>query len=468
MGLVSGYHWAEEPTRVRQSLLSRNPGRPQGVLNSGLALDILVWRGGLTRGYMEDIKVTVGPGTLADYRRRLGAANRLQGEARKQERRALSRLRKGITRAYTDTSLRRSLLAVPDDREALTWFWFNHFNVFWRKGLVSAALPSYVDDAIRPHVLGRFRDLILATMLHPAMLVYLDNERNAANKINENYARELLELHTLGVDGGYSQADVQEAARLLTGFGLRPLKPVRWPPKQAALVKERGEFLFNPKRHDFGTKRVLGQTIEGTGYAEAEALADLLAAHPATARHIAGKLCLFLVGDDPPRDVVDAASKAFTSTQGDIASTVAVIRDGTKEAAGRTRSFKDPYRWVMSSVRLLAAGREIDEVRPVVRWLRALGEPLYGCTTPDGYSLYGKDWLSAGQLTQRFEIAREMVAVSPRMLSQPASPEEFLTSEAAKEQLARLGAKSSAAVSAATGPSERLALLIASPEFMYW
>jgi uncharacterized protein (DUF1800 family) len=356
----------------------------------------------------------------------------------------------------------------PDDRELLAWFWFNHFNVFWRKGLVGVALPSYVDEAIRPNILGKFRDLLLATMMHPAMLVYLDNERNIANRINENYARELLELHTLGVDGGYTQADVQEVARLLTGFGLRPLRPVKWSPKQQGLVKERGEFLFNPKDHDFGTKRVLGQTIEGSGYAEAETLADLLVAHPATARHIAGKLCQFLVGDDPPREIADRAVQTFASTQGDIARTVAVIADGNSAAAAATRSFKDPYRWVMSSVRLLAGGRVVDDVRPVERWLKALGEPLYGCTTPDGYSLYGKDWLSAGQLTQRFETAREMVDALPRLLGQPTRLEDVVGSEGAKELLARLGGTSSVAVSAATGPRERLALLISSPEFMYW
>lgn len=417
---------------------------------------------------MEDANVTIGPGTLADYRERRIGANRLQGEARRQEKLSASRRRLEIVRAYTEISLKRSLRTGPDDRELLAWFWFNHFNVFWRKGLVGAALPSYVEDSIRPHVFSRFRDLILATMLHPAMLVYLDNERNVANKINENYARELLELHTLGVDGGYTQADVQEVARLLTGFGLRPLRPVKWSPKQQELVKERGEFLFDPKDHDFGTKRVLGQTIEGSGYAEAETLADLLVAHPATGRHIAGKLCLFLVGDDPPREIIDQAVQTFVSTQGDIARTVAVIADGNSAAAGRPHSFKDPHRWVMSAVRLLAGGMAIDDVRSVARWLRALGEPLYGCTTPDGYSLYGKDWLSAGQLTQRFETAREMVDALPRLLGQSARPEDGLGSEGAKELLARLGGKSSAAVAAATAPRERLALLISSPEFMYW
>ena len=186
---------------------------------------------------MEGANVTIVPGTLADYRKRRIGANRLQGEARRQEKLSASRRRLEIVRAYTEMSLERSLRTGPDDRELLAWFWFNHFNVFWRKGLVGAALPSYVDEAIRPNILGKFRDLLLATMLHPAMLVYLDNERNIANKINENYARELLELHTLGVDGGYAQADVQEVARLLTGFGLRPLRPVKWSPKQQALVR---------------------------------------------------------------------------------------------------------------------------------------------------------------------------------------------------------------------------------------
>jgi len=412
--------------------------------------------------------IVIDPTVLSDYRKRRLAANRLHGEARRQENLASLQLRNDTVRAYSAMSLKRSLLTSADDREALAWFWFNHFNVFWRKGLVGAAVPSYVEDAIRPHVLGKFPDLLLATMLHPAMLVYLDNERNVAGKVNENYARELLELHTLGVSGGYTQADVQETARVLTGFGLRPLRPVRWTPKQQELVEERGEFLFNPKAHDFGAKRVLGQTIEGAGFSEAATLVDLLVGHPATARHIAGRLCLFLVGDDPPQEIVAAAAEAFASTRGDIARTVAVITDGAKEGRRRQRSFKDPYRWVMSSVRLLAGGKEIDDVRPVVRWLNALGEPLYGCTTPDGYSLSGKDWLSAGQLTQRFEIAREMADVLPRLFAQRTAQEELLASAGAKELLGRLGTNSVAAVSAATAPRERLALLISSPEFVYW
>jgi len=404
---------------------------------------------------------------LSEYRRRRAAANRLQGEERRQEKLASLRARNELVRDFVALSLRRSLRSAGDDRDALGWFWFNHFNVFWGKGLVGAALPSYVEDAIRPNALEQFRDLLLATMLHPAMLVYLDNERNTVGKTNENYARELLELHTLGVNGGYSQADVQETARVLTGFGLRSLRPIKWSAKEQGLVVERGEFLFNPRGHDFGDKRVLGQTIAGAGYSEAETLADLLVAHPATARHVAGRLCLFLVGDEPPQGVVDAAAKTFTSTRGNIASTVATIREAAKQDAGPSRSFKDPYRWVLSSLTLLAGGRAIEDVRPVMRWLRALGEPLYGCTTPDGYNLSGKHWLSAGQLTQRFEIAREMVGVLPRLLGQPVGCKDLLASDGVKRLVAQLGGPSSAALAAAP-PCERLALMLSSPEFMYW
>ncbi len=202
--------------------------------------------------------------------------------------------------------LLRALYSPWQLREQMTWFWMNHFNVFQFKANLRVLVADYEERAIRPHALGRFRELLGATARHPAMLIYLDNAQNAANRINENYARELMELHTLGVDGGYTQRDVQELARVLTGFGVRE-----------------GLFEFIPGRHDHGNKLLLGRAIRGRGAAEVDEALDLLARHPSTARFICRKLALFLVSDDPSEVLVERLASTFRSTDGDIA---AVLR----------------------------------------------------------------------------------------------------------------------------------------------
>lgn len=407
---------------------------------------------------------------LLAYRTSFAEANKLKDEsARRHARQAVLRARNQMVSVFSLATLLRALNDRAGVTELLVWFWFNHFNVFWQKSLVGAALPSYVDEVIRPNARGRFHDLLLGTMTHPAMLVYLDNARNVAGSVNENYARELLELHTVGVRGGYSQADVQEVARVLTGFGLRPLRPVKWPPELAPQVRERGEFLFDPRNHDFGDKRVLGKTISGKGYAELEELVVLLAQQPATARYLAGKLCLVLAGERAPPGLVDRAAEVFIDTAGDLGKVVDVIQQASASlGSGRALTFKDPYRWLTSAVGLLAAGRPIKDARPIARWLVALGQPLFGCRTPDGYSLKGADWASSGQLTQRFELAREMVDASRRFLGQAVPVEEVLASKPVQALEAALGVKSRAALERAAGSHERLALLLASPEFMHW
>src|SRR5256885_4542743 len=190
--------------------------------------------------------------------------------------------------------LLRALYSPWQLREQMTWFWMNHFNVFQYKANLRVLVADYEERAIRPHALGRFRDLLGATARHSAMLIYLDNAQNAANRINENYARELMELHTLGVDGGYTQRDVQELARILTGF----------------VVRE-GWFEFIPGRHDYGDKLLLGRTILGRGAAEVDEALDLLAQHPATARFICRKLALFFVSDDPSEVLVERLASTF-------------------------------------------------------------------------------------------------------------------------------------------------------------
>ena len=213
---------------------------------------------------------------------------------------------------YTIEAMQRHLLRAMYSpaqlKEQMVWFWLNHFNVSKDKEpIIKILLPDYEEHAIRPYALGKFRDLVMATLRHPAMLVYLDNAQNAAGKINENYARELMELHTLGVDGGYSQQDVQELSRILTGVG------VNWSnnyPKlnqqQEPYYRREGSFEFNPNRHDFGEKVFLGQKIAGNGVAEVEQVVDMLVRHPSTAHFISSKLATYFVADVPPPDLVCA------------------------------------------------------------------------------------------------------------------------------------------------------------------
>lgn len=401
-----------------------------------------------------------------EYRQAQYGLRSLMGDDRRRIQREIQRRRADVVRTFIDAFIPGAVGQGQDGHAALVWFWFNHFNVFWQKDLVGVALPDYVDSAIRPNLHGRFRDLLLATMTHPAMLVYLDNAQNVAGRINENYARELLELHTLGVDGGYSQSDVRETARVLTGLGLRPLKPVRTPPHLLPLIRESGEFRFDPAKHERGAKTVLGQRIEGQGFDEVEVLVDLLVSHPATARHVAGRLCRYFLGDDVTTAAVDRAAAVFAGSGGDLAKTYAVIKEFVPSRKGRT--FKDPYRWVLSAVRLLIADSPLQNARVVSRWLNLLGEPLFGCRTPDGYSLEAQDWVGAGQVTQRFDLAREMVQVLPRLSERPLSAKAVLEGAPARAVLDSLGPNSRAAVTKAASDGERLALLLASPEFMYW
>ena len=217
----------------------------------------------------------------------------------------------------------RALYSPNQLHEQMSWFWFNHFNIYGDKGLVGAVIDDYEDRAIRPYALGKFRDLLEATMRSPAMLIYLDNQRNRHEQVNENYARELMELHTLGLQGGYSQKDVQELARILTGMGvLYNKQPPRLSSDLSRQLVHQGAFLFNPAQHDFGTKNFLGQQIKGEGYQEIKRAIDILSRHPATARHISTKLAEFFVADDPPRALIDTMAKTFQSSDGDIAATL--------------------------------------------------------------------------------------------------------------------------------------------------
>jgi uncharacterized protein (DUF1800 family) len=320
----------------------------------------------------------------------------------------------------TKRHLMRAVLSPAQLREQMTWFWMNHFSVFAGKANIRWTLAEY-EASVRTHALGRFSDLVLATVTSPAMLEYLDNAQSAVGKINENYARELMELHTLGVSGGasgsrYTQQDVQELARVLTGAGLNltDITPKVSKERQSQYVR-RGLFEFSPPRHDFADKNVLGKTIQGEGLPEIEQAVTLLCRQEATARFISRKLATYFVADEPPAKLVDKMTQTFEHSDGSIADVLRVMfldhefvasLDKAATEGAAYEKFKDPMQFVVSSLRLAYDGQTLTNYQPVIGWLNQLGEPLYGRVTPDGYPLTEPAWTSSGQMVRRFEIAR--------------------------------------------------------------
>jgi uncharacterized protein (DUF1800 family) len=302
--------------------------------------------------------------------------------------------------------LLRAIYSPDQLKEQMVWFWLNHFSVFEQKANVRWMLADYANRAIRPHALGHFRDLVMATLQHPAMLQYLDNAQNAAGHINENYARELMELHTLGVDAGYSQHDVQELARVLTGVGVAGVEPPHLRPELRGLYLREGAFEFNPARHDFGNKVLLGHPLTHRGFSEVSEAVDLLVHQSACARFISRKLAIYFVGDDPPKPLVERMAQTFQQSDGDIAAVLRTLFTSRELAAQAGRKFKDPMQYVVSALRMAYDTRPIENMHPVTGWLGALGEAEFGHQTPDGYSLQDTAWSSSGQMSRRFEIAR--------------------------------------------------------------
>ena len=312
-----------------------------------------------------------------------------------------------LTKEVATRHVLRALYSPNQIQEQMTWFWMNHFSVFQYKSNLRALLGDYEDTAIRPRALGKFRDLLSAVVYHPAMLRYLDNEQNAVGRLNENLARELMELHTLGVDGGYTQRDVQELARVLTGVGvnLQPDNPKIKPELQALYVR-RGLFEFNPARHDLTDKQLLGLPLRAKGLAEVDEALTRLASHPSTARHISRKLAQFWLADAPSEALIRHMSQTFLRTDGDVATTLATLLTSPEFAQGAGKKFKDPMRYVISAVRLAYDDKPILNAGPILNWLNRMGEPLYGRQTPDGYPLVESAWASPGQMAVRFEIAK--------------------------------------------------------------
>jgi uncharacterized protein (DUF1800 family) len=321
---------------------------------------------------------------------------------------------KGSPRQVVDELQQAKVLrAVYSERqldEVLVDFWMNHFNVYANKGPERFLVGAYEREVIRPHAWGRFEDLLMATAKSPAMLFYLDNWLSAdpgatsrmmggrKRGLNENYAREIMELHTLGVDGGYTQKDVTEVARALTGWSI------------AGLRDGEPRFTFNARVHDRGDKRILGRGIEGGGIDEGEQVIRQLASHPRTARFISYKLARRFVADEPPPELVDRAAETFRRTRGDIRAVVTTIVTSPEFLAPATRAtkVKTPLEFVASAVR--ASGAEVTSARELARRIALMGMPLYQQQPPTGYKDTADAWVSTSGLLARMNLAADLAS----------------------------------------------------------
>jgi uncharacterized protein (DUF1800 family) len=350
-----------------------------------------------------------------------------------------------ITTQAAEARIARAVASPRQLEEVMVDFWFNHFNVFSGKGQVKPLVASYERDAIRPYVFGSFRDMLGATAKHPAMLYYLDNYVSKAGGLNENYARELMELHTLGVDKGYTQKDVTELARMLTG----------WTFASRQLVARNETFRFDPKRHDNGEKQWLGRAVKPQGQAEGEYALDVLALHPATARHVSYKLAQYFVADQPPPALVERMAQTWITSKGDIRSVLKTLFASEEFMAPEAQGakFKTPYQFVISAARAAqGSAAPLAEVKPVMGVLDRLGMPLYGCQTPDGYKNTQAAWLNPDALSRRIGYAATLaqgvdVAVVQAALGDSVSPR-------------------TQGIVASSPQKLRTAMLLGSPDFM--
>jgi uncharacterized protein (DUF1800 family) len=370
--------------------------------------------------------------------------------------------------------LLRAVYSPAQLQEQMVWFWLNHFSVFQYKANLRWLIADYEEHAIRPHALGHFRDLVMATLQHPAMLQYLDNNQNAVGHINENYARELLELHTLGVAGGYTQQDVQELARVLTGVGINVGEAPKLKPELQRMYLRNGAFEFNPARHDFGAKVVLGHHIAAKGFGEIEEAVGLIVSQPACARFISRQLAIYFVADNPPPALVERLTQAYLRSDGDMAAVLRTLFLSRELNAALGGKFKDPQRFAVSAVRFAYDGRVISNTRPMLNWLNSLGEAPYGRQTPDGYAMTELGWASSGQMSKRFEIARAIGAGNGGLFdSEDGGPSATTGFPQLSNRLyfdavePFLGPRTKDALARANSQQEWNAFLLSSPEFNY-
>ena len=322
----------------------------------------------------------------------------------KKQRREMNKNIRKVLQESENARLLQGIFSNKQLQEVMVDFWFNHFNIFAYKGnLTRLWVGTYERDAIRPYALGNFRNLLGATAHHPAMLFYLDNWLNTApgskgargrfKGLNENYARELMELHSMGINGGYTQQDIITLARIFTGWG----------------IQRRGGdgtgFKFNPNRHDNSDKIFLGVPIKGGGIEEGEKALDILAKHPSTASFISYKLAQYFVADKPPSNLVNKLAKRFQETNGNIRDVLETLFNSPEfwNEKYYGSKFKTPYQYIIS------AARATNTDKP--RWVRIkgilgqLGMKLYGCRTPDGYKNTQEAWLNPDAIMRRISFA---------------------------------------------------------------
>jgi uncharacterized protein (DUF1800 family) len=390
-------------------------------------------------------------------------------EATQEQRKEYAREGADLVRQEINRELLRAVYAPDQLKEQMSWFWLNHFNVFARKGAEPWLVSDYAEHAIRPHAMGKFRDLVMATLTHPAMLVYLDNARNASGHINENYARELMELHTLGVAAGYSQKDVQELARILTGVSVELV------PRDGRGGKLKPESIgdsdatFFPARHDFGDKILLGKTIRGSGYDEVKQAVDLLTRQPQCARFVSQRIAEYFVADKPPKELIDAMARTFERSDGDIADVLRTMFEAKAFEASLGNKFKDPMHYVVSALRFAYDGSPDVDTDVAVNWLNTQGELPFGHQSPDGYPLTEGGWASSGQLSRRFDIARAIGAGRADKVGADTKqqPPELAAGLFVRTLYPYLSHTSLAALEQAKTPLEWNTFLLASPEFNY-
>jgi uncharacterized protein (DUF1800 family) len=372
----------------------------------------------------------------------------------------------------------RAVLSRRQLQEVMVNFWFNHFNIFSGKDLDHLWIGDYERQAIRPFALGRFRDLLFAVTKHPAMLVYLDNTLSTApgspvvrgnrSGLNENFAREVMELHTLGADGGYTQEDVITLARILTGWSINRPDASQFPNHAA---------VFEGARHDFSPKVFLGHALRSKGKAEGEEALDILARSPATARHIAFELAQYFVADEPPPPLVEQLAARFLATDGNTREVLNALFRSREFWESYTQKYKTPYHFVISAVR--AAGAPVDNTRPLLGTMNQLGMPLFGCLTPDGYKNTEGAWLSPDATARRINFAAALAqgnlpmrnpATSAALGPYSAPPQPRATSPVDAQRLEKIfGSTLSTATreTVAEAPPElRAALILGSPDFM--
>ena len=352
--------------------------------------------------------------------------------------------------------------------EVMLDFWFNHFNVYANKRFNNLLIGSYDNQALRPYVLGSFRDLLFATAKHPAMLAYLDNISNRTPHprhpkwgINENYARELLELHTLGVEGGYTQADVIALAKILTGWqGITSKQLAK------ADINDNG-FYFNPRKHDFSDKSFLNQKIMGSGEAEGDYVLEFLAQHPATARHISYKLAQYFVSDDPPETLVKKLSQVFLASNGNIKQVLDALFHSQefRDPHYFQQKFKTPYQFVVSAIR--ASNLSISHTSRLNGILKQMSMEIYGCPSPNGYPNTASFWLNPDALLRRLNFSQIMARKNIPFLRANLSNTLPLKTRDLYKTLGNTFSDNTRKVIADSPASKQAMLLFGSPEFMY-